>query len=892
MAPPTRSNKRASKPGKSSAPTTTMSNPRKQFSRASRKSLNERIQNVYEDSDEEDDFRAKTADDVGGALSYSVDTVASSDDEEIDEDEAFNSDDEERFADFKFYNPSDRIAGKKRKLRGDSDDDSDDGAESDGLSVGDNRSDDDAESDEDDDADMMDLSEMLASGTSVAPTPRRVTKLAGPSFMSRDELPSDDSDDGDADMADADDDRDLAQLLAPLLDPEAAKPSAKKKRRVEERTEAYDEGEFALPGREHAQLDLGTLLGALSEEKEFGKLKKQALDLRRDHAESKTESAPLPARLQAKLERQAAYATAKEDVDKWQNIVERNKNLKTLHFPLQAEKPSSTTARLVAEFKPATELDAAIGDVMKQSTFNELEVAQELPHNALDPEEVRRRQKELQLMRELAFRHEQKAKRHAKIKSKSFRKIQKKERTKQQEAELQHMLESDPDAAREHLIKMELERAKSRVTLKAKSRSKWAHFLQANGGDEQLTREMIVEQMQEEEDLQRQIRGSKGEDEDGGASDVEMDARGVGAEAEAAPQKGLFGMKFMVKAQEARQKALDEADRDDYDGVSDSDKPLPGRRVIGKKTIKSAAPEMDVVTDVTFDVPNTFGDADEEVDEGANPWTQAHSGAASKDKDSAGQKLGKLQRKQQKILESAAKAGQTEEDKPKLNMDVGSVTRVDLGNDDNDGSDAEPSGDGRKIVFQQQDLVAMAFAGDDVVREFEDEKEALVESEAPQEVDMTLPGWGSWGGTKIAPKANVVVKKVAGTAKTARKDAKMGHVIISERRQKKIDKYMATSLPQPFQSKEQYELAMQQTIGKEWVTAESLRSMTAPKVQVAAGAVIEPLRFIKQDADDWAAKKEAMKKEAREKAKEAREKAKAAKRGNAAKAGKAGAGKE
>ncbi|KNE71558.1 hypothetical protein AMAG_15767 [Allomyces macrogynus ATCC 38327] len=402
---------------------------------------------------------------------------------------------------------------------------------------------------------------------------------------------------------------------------------------------------------------------------------------------------------------------------------------------------------------------------------------------------------------------------------------------------------------------------------------------------------MIVEQMQEEGGLQRQIRGSKGDDEDGGASDVEMDPRRAGAEPETAPQKGLFGMKFMVKAQEARQKALDEADRDDYDGVSDSDKPLPGRRVIGKKPGKPAAPEKDVVTDVTFDVPKSFGDDGEEVDEGANPWTQAQSGAASKDKDGATQKLGKLQRKQQKILESAAKAGQTEEDKPKLNMDVDSVTRVDLGDDD-EGSDAEPSGDGRKIVFQQQDLVAMAFAGDDVVREFEDEKDALVESEAPQEIDMTLPGWGSWGGTTIAPKANVVVKKVAGTAKTARKDAKLGHVIISERRQKKIDKYMATSLPQPFQSKEQYELAMQQTIGKEWVTAESLRSMTAPKVQVAAGAVIEPLRFIKQDADDWAAKKEAMKKDAREKAKDARDKAKAAKRGSAGMAGKAGAGQK
>ncbi len=46
-----------------------------------------------------------------------------------------------------------------------------------------------------------------------------------------------------------------------------------------------------------------------------------------------------------------------------------------------------------------------------------------------------------------------------------------------------------------------------------------------------------------------------------------------------------------------------------------------------------------------------------------------------------------------------------------------------------------------------QDLIREAFAGDNVVEEeFEAAKAALVDTETVKDKDITLPGWGAWGG--------------------------------------------------------------------------------------------------------------------------------------------------
>lgn len=61
-------------------------------------------------------------------------------------------------------------------------------------------------------------------------------------------------------------------------------------------------------------------------------------------------------------------------------------------------------------------------------------------------------------------------------------------------------------------------------------------------------------------------------------------------------------------------------------------------------------------------------------------------------------------------------------------------------------------------VFQnnmdQKLIIKEAFAGDDVVSDFLKEKRQQEEAAKPKVVDLTLPGWGEWGGVGLKPSRN------------------------------------------------------------------------------------------------------------------------------------------
>ncbi len=58
-------------------------------------------------------------------------------------------------------------------------------------------------------------------------------------------------------------------------------------------------------------------------------------------------------------------------------------------------------------------------------------------------------------------------------------------------------------------------------------------------------------------------------------------------------------------------------------------------------------------------------------------------------------------------------------------------------------------------------------------------------------------------------------------AEASRKDAKLQYVIISEKWDKKSSKYKAPSVPFPFDSRETYERALRQPLGREYNTGGS-----------------------------------------------------------------------
>ena len=96
-----------------------------------------------------------------------------------------------------------------------------------------------------------------------------------------------------------------------------------------------------------------------------------------------------------------------------------------------------------------------------------------------------------------------------------------------------------------------------------------------------------------------------------------------------------------------------------------------------------------------------------------------------------------------------------------------------------------------KLLFAQRDLVRRAFAGDDVVAEFEADKSREIEEDETKEIDVTLPGWGSWSGAGINKHKQErnkgrFKKVIQGVEASTRKDAALKKVIISEKVIKKV----------------------------------------------------------------------------------------------------------
>jgi U3 small nucleolar RNA-associated protein 14 len=93
-----------------------------------------------------------------------------------------------------------------------------------------------------------------------------------------------------------------------------------------------------------------------------------------------------------------------------------------------------------------------------------------------------------------------------------------------------------------------------------------------------------------------------------------------------------------------------------------------------------------------------------------------------------------------------------------------------------------------KVTFQQAELVNRAFAADGFEEDFAMEKEAAIAEDALKEEDLTLPGWGSWTGQGVKRRKTELklIKKIPGIDASKRKDAKLKHVIISEKRVKNV----------------------------------------------------------------------------------------------------------
>ncbi len=651
---------------------------------------------------------------------------------------------------------------------------------------------------------------------------------------------------------------------------------------------------------------------------------------------------PLPKRQQDRLDRTAAYEKSKETLKRWIDTVKHNRRAEHLSFPILD--PNAVAAqgsqRLLptTHSQPLTDLESTIQNILQDSGLaapngksdeDQLQAFEELKTNKLPLEEVQARRAELRRTRELLFREEIRAKRIKKIKSKTYRKVHRKERERTAQQEKDALTAAGVEESESEQELRDQRRAEERMGARHRE-SKWAKGVKESGRvrwDEDA-RGGVTEMARRGEELKRRIEGKNvAGDQDGDISsesaseeddetenrDDESSGRldrlhekANGLDPDAQGSK-LASMDFMKRAESARKARNDsdvEAIRRELAGEEmpseEESTEGRGRQSFGpmknKPSLAKTIPkehksdfeereesdfgdedsykipkddDVEIVVDTSKPHPKAkpgkislVKRVEKEVDQissdqnmltNENPWLtdtkKASNGSKRRIQETdkgaiisntvvpAKTASVEMPAKPRSALKGAREAEKAHQGGD-ISKPVASASTVD---DDQEDDEAERL----PFVLRNQDLVRKAFAGDEVVADFAKEKQEIIKDDEEKIIDNTLPGWGSWTGAGITKKQEKrnkgkVLVKEPGIAKEKRQDSKLDRVIINEKRVKKNSKYLASNLPHPFETRQQYERSLRLPVGPEWTTKETFQSATKPRILMKQG-VIKPM---------------------------------------------------
>ncbi|KAI4260165.1 MAG: hypothetical protein LQ352_000430 [Teloschistes flavicans] len=643
---------------------------------------------------------------------------------------------------------------------------------------------------------------------------------------------------------------------------------------------------------------------------------------------------PLPKRQQDRLDRAAAFAQSKETLNRWIDTVKQNRRAEHLSFPLSD--PNTVNAhsinKLQRQGKPLTDLERTVQINLQDSGLSprsgssegkQVQTFEELETKSLPFQEVQARRAELRRTRDLLFREETRAKRIKKIKSKSYRRVHRKERERLMHNNKEALAAAGVDDSESEKERKDRRRAEERMGAKHRE-SRWAKGVKESGrmAWDEDARSGVEGMARREENLKRRIQGhnvdgsdeeeSSEDEEEGRDDDDESSAENSERRLQERLEKlndneesltsgvkgstsALASMKFMREAEAVlnaeNNEALQRMQREIAGEQTPSDNEAEeqsGRRlyVPSRKKLLPSQPEM---LEKRGDIEGLIQPGDGELQivlDGDNATRSARTVRSLAGKEgkwkveprsaqptekieqnpwlSGGRSKSNVRdRKRQDTHASAiisnelpvvtTNAGSfrpqtratTNKQKPKAHLSVATPLPA---SDDGASSHADDRPEGKigdGLVFRNQDLVRKAFAGDDVVASFEKEKEQVMQSEDEKVIDNTLAGWGEWTGPGIGKKAQRrnkkrFLSKQEGIPTARRQDAKLEKVIINERRVKKTAKYLASQLPHPFETRQQYERSLRLPVGPEWTTKETFQAATKPRILMKQG-IIAPM---------------------------------------------------
>ena len=889
-----------------------------------------------------------------------VGQVDEDDDSDLDSDEAMGESDEEKFEGFAFRGSSATTSNRKDRSRVSDTENHDEGLRN--IDLRENEEEDDMSLDEEDDGlgdDAVDLAEMLdasdngddlsqGSGDSLGPQDRDSSSNTDGDAEGENSLAGDDepmvSFSGDEDEpGDSAKLASLRTLVSSMNEHTQGSIRAKPPADAQESTTPSD---FGL--NSSRKLTVADMIPSITDPRLRRSLKLLADNDARSSSTRggvpKKLDVPLPKRQQDRLDRTAAYEKSKETLKRWIDTVKHNRRAEHLSFPIldhnAVAAQGSQCLLSTTQSRPFTDLESTIQNILQDSGLaapngksdeEQLQAFEELKTNKMPLEEVQARRAELRRARELLFREEVRARRINKIKSKTYRKVHRKERERIAQQEKDALTAAGVENSDSEQERRDRRRAEERMGARHRE-SKWAKGVKESGRAkwDEDARGGVIEMARRGEELKRRLEGknvagdqdedypseseSEEDDDDEAGNKDDMSGENLeslfentnGVDSDAQGSK-LASMDFMKRAEAARKARNDsdvEAIRRELAGEEmpseEESTEGPGRQSFGpmknKPSLAKTTPKEqkgdfeehdesdfgnedshqypdDDNVKIVVDTSNVHPKAkpgkkslvkgmekeanqissDQNISTNENPWLTGTKRASNGSKrriqetdkgaiisntvmpaKAASVEMPAKPRSALKGAREAEKAHQGgETSKP-----VASASTLDEGQED-DEAERLP------FVLRNQDLVRKAFAGDEVVADFAKDKRQTIKDEEEKIIDKTLPGWGTWTGAGITKKQEKrnkgkVLVKEPGIAREKRQDAKLDRVIINEKRVKKNSKYLASSLPHPFETRQQYERSLRLPVGPEWTTKETFQSATKPRILMKQG-VIRPM---------------------------------------------------
>lgn len=676
-----------------------------------------------------------------------------------------------------------------------------------------------------------------------------------------------------------------------LLEAIGALGGRKRRTHVGERSEAaVNMSEFSVTADgEGDRVQLSELIGTM--EKTPAVPNRSTKQLKVLQRSNKTVESPLSRQESDRIQRDVAFQKAAAEVTRWSGVIKQNQRAEQLVFPLHQEPAGPRPVeRLVCGWKARTPLEEEIFSLLtaNKQPVNDpvLTPAEEASMRAMSLEEAKIRRAELQKARALQSYYESRARRERRIKSKKYHKVHNKAKRKELLKQFEEMAKTDPAAALEELRKMEVARMQERMTLKHQNSGKWAKSKAIMAKYDQGARKAMQEQLEVNKELTMKVASqlNNGDDEEEEAQAEEEVLPDFVNDAERGVDPSNPWMRGKLSedaAQEERSDAVDltaekevanTADKEEEEDqeVEETEEEVLLREFENRRKMRQAQDEAAVIT-VEDDEEKEEEDEEpdkeeEELSEFTNLFREIAEGDREAEVATNAPALLEEGLRRVRTLEEVellsqeestpqeatpqppaaappAESKSSKKKKRKRGIELKEVLtkrtkdlHVPLALTMEDGEDVEEQPDQRRIIRE-------AFAGDDVVSDFLKDKKTQEDATKPKVVDLTLPGWGEWGGIGLKPsraKRRRFRTKVAAPP-PPRRDQNLTGVIISEKRNAAVGLHQVNSLPFPFVNHTQFESTIRTPLGRTWNTERTVKKITKPRVVTQLGAIIPPI---------------------------------------------------